>query len=60
MRPISVCLAVVFAAAVARPAYASGGYVNLGLGVSFGSPAAQARPNLVGDVGFLPREPVGV
>lgn len=60
MRQLTVCLAVVCVAAVARPAYASGGYVNLGVGVSFGSSAAQARPNLVGDFGYLPREPIGV
>jgi hypothetical protein len=60
MKPLTVCLAVVCVAAVARPAYAQGGYVNLGLGVSFGSSDAQARPNLVGDFGYLPREPLGV
>jgi hypothetical protein len=60
MRPLTVCLAVVFVGAVARPAYAQGDYVNLGVGVSFGSADAQARPNLVGDVGFLPRQPVGI
>ncbi len=60
MRQLTVCLAAALVAAVARPAYASGGYVNLGVGVSFGSADAQARPNLVGDFGYLPREPVGV
>jgi len=60
MRQLTVCLAVVFVAAVARPAYAQGSYVNVGVGVSFGSSDAQARPNLVGDVGYLARSPIGV
>lgn len=50
---------VVLAAVLARPAYADG-YVNAGLGVSFGSPVAQGRADFAGAVGFLPREPIGV
>jgi hypothetical protein len=60
MRQLTLCLAALLVMAVARPAYAQGGYVNLGVGVSFGSSDAQARPNLVGDVGYLPRAPIGV
>jgi hypothetical protein len=42
-----------------RPA-ASQGFLNLGLGVSAGSAAADGRANFVVDVGWLPREPVGL
>jgi hypothetical protein len=42
-----------------RPAHAQG-FVNAGLGVSTGSPSAEGRANFVADVGWLPREPIGV
>jgi hypothetical protein len=36
------------------------GFLNAGLGFSAGSPAAEGRANFVADVGWLPREPIGV
>ena len=42
-----------------RPAHAQG-FINGGLGVSFGSPSAQGRANFAADVGWLPPEPIGV
>ena len=54
-----VLVLVALLACLPRPASASG-FVNLGLGVSFASPSAQPRPNLVADVGWLAREPIGV
>jgi hypothetical protein len=53
-------LAILLIVCWARPARADG-YLSAGLGVSFGSPAAEGRANLVGALGWLPpREPIGV
>lgn len=52
-------MVVLGTAAAARPAHAEG-FVNAGLGISFGSSAAQGRANFVGAIGWLPREPIGV
>jgi hypothetical protein len=35
-------------------------YLNGGLGISFGSASAQGRANFTADLGWLPREPIGV
>jgi hypothetical protein len=52
-------LVAVLLACLPRPAHADG-YVNGGLGISFGSASAQGRANLTADLGWLPREPIGV
>jgi hypothetical protein len=55
---ILLCGAVLVAC-LPRPAHADG-FAHLGLGVSFGSPPAQGRPNVIAGVGWLSREPIGV
>jgi hypothetical protein len=53
-------LLVIVAFGTPRAAFASG-FVGAGLGVSFGSDAStDGRADLTADVGWLPREPLGV
>jgi hypothetical protein len=54
-----VLLIAVVIGCLPRPAHAEG-YINAGLGISFGSPSAEGRANFAADLGWLPREPIGV
>jgi hypothetical protein len=36
------------------------GYLSPALGIAFGNPSAQGRANFAADIGWLPREPIGV
>src|SRR5438874_876566 len=53
------CLIAALCLCLPRTALAQG-FLDVGLGVSAGSPAAEGRANFVAGLGWLPREPLGV
>src|SRR6185295_2148911 len=55
----TLLIVAVLVTCLPRLAHADG-FVNAGLGVSFGSPSAEGRANFVGAIGWLSREHIGV